>query len=98
MAESNDLKTTNTPTDDLTEVSTDVPPANFEANENRQEKVDSKILAQFKYRLTGKKKQMLKSKYPIISGYILEHYLKYGKPPFRNFGYLRNVKICRYGD
>lgn len=98
MAESNDLKTTDAPTDDLTEVPADALPTTAEAKENRQDKVDPKILAQFKYRLTGKKKQMLKSKYPIISGYILEHYLKYGKPPFRNFGYLRNVKICRYGD
>lgn len=59
---------------------------------------DPKILSQFKYRLTGKGKAKLKAKYPIISGHILEHYLRYGKPPFKNFGCIKNVKWCRYGD
>lgn len=57
---------------------------------------DPDILAQFKYRLTGKKKQQLKAIYPIISGHILEHYLRYGKPPFRNCGVKRDVKWCRF--
>lgn len=59
---------------------------------------DPKVLSQFKYRLTAKSKEKLKKKYPIISGYILEHYLRYGKPPFRNSGCQRDVKWCRYGD
>lgn len=59
---------------------------------------DPKVLSRFKYRLTGKSKEKLKKKYPIISGYILEHYLRYGKPPFRNFGCQRDFKWCRYGD
>lgn len=60
--------------------------------------IDPKVLSQFKYRLTDKSKEKLKKRYPVISGYILEHYLRYGKPPFRNFGGKRDFKWCRYGD
>lgn len=64
----------------------------------QQAKIDPEILAQFKYRLTPQKKKELKAKYPIISGYILEHFLRYGKPPFKNFPIIRDIKTCRYGD
>ena len=68
------------------------------ASSEPSSKIDPAILAQFKYRLTPQKKKQLKAKYPIISGYILEHFLRYGKPPFKNFPILRDIKTCRYGD
>lgn len=57
---------------------------------------DPQILSQFKYRLTGKKKEKLMAKFAVISGHVLEHYLRHGKPPFMNFGLKRNCRWCRY--
>ena len=46
--------------------------------------------------MTSKIKSKLEYNNPFISGRTLDHYIKYGKPPFFNFGSLRNVKVCRY--
>ncbi|XKL68972.1 hypothetical protein PGB90_006741 [Kerria lacca] len=49
--------------------------------------------SKFKLNIAMKKLQPL---FPVISGYTLEHYYRFNKPPFMNFGHIRNVKLARY--
>lgn len=49
-----------------------------------------------KYKLYDKMRKKLHKRTPVISGHTLEHYYRYGKPPFLNYGYLRNLKLTRY--
>lgn len=48
------------------------------------------------YKLTPGVKSKLQQQNPVLSGYILDHYFTYGKPPFYNYGRVRDFKICRY--
>lgn len=50
----------------------------------------------FRFKLNDNIRKKLQQRTPIISGYTLEHYYRYGKPPFLNFGYQRNVRLTRY--
>lgn len=52
----------------------------------------------FRFKLNDHMRKKLQERTPIISGYTLEHYYRYGKPPFMNFGYKRNVILTRYWD
>lgn len=52
----------------------------------------------FRFKLNDNMRKKLQLRTPIISGYTLEHYYRYGKPPFMNFGYKRNVMLTRYWD
>ncbi len=49
-----------------------------------------------RFKLSTSMKKKLQQRTPIISGYTLEHFYRYGKPPFMNFGYDRNVRLTRY--
>lgn len=48
------------------------------------------------YKLTAAIKAKLQKQNPVLSGRLLDHYYAFGKPPFLNFGHIRNLRLCRY--
>lgn len=48
------------------------------------------------YKLTPAMKAKLQKQNPVLSGHLLDHYYTFGKPPFLNFGHIRNLRLCRY--
>lgn len=50
----------------------------------------------YKYKLDRQTRDKLKERAPVISGHTLEHYYRYGKPPFLNYGTIRNMRLTRY--
>lgn len=51
---------------------------------------------QMKFKLDTQTRNKLRERAPIISGHTLEHFYRYGKPPFLNYGNLRNTRLTRY--
>lgn len=53
-------------------------------------------VAEPKYKLTDKAKRRITLTNPILSGHVIDHYFRYGKPPFKNFGGKRDLKTRRF--
>lgn len=78
----------------VTPPDTNVTSDKSEVSENFR--ITKSTVKESKYKLTDKVMKKIKQTNPIISGRIIDHYYRYGKPPFRNFGVTRDPKSCRY--